>query len=337
MRAIGVAVCYMRKPVLLVWTLVCLCGSPLPGADVLTQRNDNGRTSLNLSETILTPSSLKSNGLFGKLYSRALDADAYAQPLYVSGLDINGQRRDVIFVATENNSVYAFEDDVTVASLEPLWHVNLGPAIPTAELSQDLGVKPDGCPNLTTEIGITGTPVIDRSNNLLYVVAKTKSVGQYTQFLCGLDLRTGAVLRKTVIQGSMPGRGPGSQHGHIDFQPLLELNRPGLLLDHGVLYIAFGSHGSIGDYHGWVFAYDARDFKSEATFITTPNTTGKYNGQGGIWQSGTGPAADGEGNVYVTVGNGGCDPQVGDYGDSLLKLRLQQGQFSVRGFFAPAD
>jgi hypothetical protein len=312
----------------------------LSSADVLTQRNDNLRSGLNLAETVLTPASVRMPGAFGKLYFRILDANAYAQPLYVTGLEIRKQSHNVIIVATENNTIYAFEDDPQNKNPQqpPLWKAQLSPSIPAEELSQDLGKGVGGCDNLTTQIGITGTPVIDRPNYVLYVVAKTKSAGQYEQMLYALELRTGEVLRKIAVQGSVVGRGVGSDaSGRIVFRPAIQLNRPGLLFDHGRLYVAFGSHCDVGDFHGWLFAYKPTTFELADVFVTTPTTVGEYNGQGGIWQSGTGPAADEAGNVYISVGNGGYDPSAGDYGDSVLKLRLQNEKFSVTGWFSPTN
>jgi hypothetical protein len=308
--------------------------------DVLTQRNDNFRSGLNLAETNLTPAALKSPGLFHKLYFRMLDADAYAQPLYVSDWQIQGKRHNLIFVATENNTVYAFEDDPleTNPFQAPFWKTNLGPSIPTEELSKDIGDSPSGCTDLTTVIGITGTPVIDRSNKVLYVVVKSKSPGGYAHTLYALDISTGKVVRKTVIQGSAPGKGIGSDaSGRIVFQPALQINRPALLLDHNCLYVAFGGHCDVGDFHGWLFAYNAADFKLIDTFVTTPNTVGKNNGQGSIWQSGAGPAVDADGNIFVTVANGGCDAAVGDFSDSILKLKMLNAKFSVVGWFTPTN
>jgi hypothetical protein len=310
------------------------------GVDVLTQRNDNFRSGLNLAETNLTPANLKSPGLFQKLYFRILDANAYAQPLYVSDLEINGKKHNLIFVATENNTVYALEDDPYEKNpyQAPLWRTNLGPSIPTEELSQDIGDGPAGYTDLTTVVGITGTPVIDRSNNVLYVVAKSKSANNYVHTLYALDFRTGKVLQKTLVQGSAPGKGIASNaSGRIVFQPAFQINRPALLLDHGRLYVAFGGHGDVGDFHGWLFAYNEADFKLIDIFITTPNSVGKYNGQGSIWQSGAGPAADAAGNIYITVGNGGYDAKIGDFGDSVLKLGLTNSKFSTLGWFTPTN
>ncbi len=333
-----------RRQALGIFQITCLIGTfKLFGADVLTQRNDNFRSGLNLAETNLTTASLKAPGLFHKLYVRLLDADAYAQPLYVADLEIRGRRHDVIFVATENNTVYAFDDDSRERrpNQPPLWRTNLGPSIPVAELNQDLVGPPPGCTDLTPVIGITGTPVIDHSNNVLYVVAKTKSSHQYANTLFALDLRTGKVMRKVVIQGSAAGRGMGSDaSGTIEFRPALQMNRPALLLDHDRLYAAFGSHCDTGDFHGWLFAYNAADFKLIDVFVTTPNTVGKYNGQGSIWMSGTGPAADETGSIYVTVANGGFDPNLGDFGDSILKLQMLHSaneRFSVVGWCTPTN
>jgi hypothetical protein len=329
-----------RRSHFAVHIVLLISACKLFGVDVLTQRNDNFRSGLNLAETNLTPAILKSPGLFQKLYYRILDANAYAQPLYVSDLEINGKKHNLIFVATENNTVYAFEDDPHEKNpyRAPLWRTNLGPSIPTEELSQDIGDGPTGYTDLTTVIGITGTPVIDRSNHVLYVVAKSKSANNYAHTLYALDFRTGNVLRKTLVQGSAPGKGIGSNaSGRIVFQPAFQLNRPALLLDHGRLYIAFGGHGDVGDFHGWLFVYNAADLKLIDVFITTPNTVGKYNGQGSIWQSGGGPAGDAAGNIYVTVANGGYDAKLGDFGDSVLKLEILNTKLSVVGWFTPTN
>ena len=317
-----------------------MSGFKLFGADVLTQRNDNFRSGLNLAETNLTPALLQSPGLFHKLYSRILDADSYAQPLYVSDLEMNGKKHNLIFVATENNTVYAFEDDPRARSPHqaPWWKTNLGPSIPTVELSQDIGDGPAGYTDLTTVIGLTGTPVIDRSNNVLYVVVKSKSSQGYAHTLYALDIRTGQVVQKVLVQGSVPGKGIGSDaSGRIVFQPAFQINRPALLLDHDRVYIAFGGHGDVGEFHGWLFAYEAADLKLIDIFVTTPNTVGKNNGQGSIWQSGAGPAADAAGNIYLTVGNGGYDAKLKDFGDSILKLQLVNDKFSMVGWFTPTN
>jgi len=329
-----------RQALITIHIVLLMSFSKLFGMDVLTQRNDNFRSGLNLAETNLTPALLKSPGSFHKLYSRLLDANVYAQPLYVSDLEIHGKKHNLIFVATENNTVYAFEDDARERSPDqtPLWKTNLGPSIPSEELSVDIGDPPSGCTDLTTVIGITGTPVIDRANKTLYVVVKSKVDQKYAHTLYALDIRTGDMMRKTVVQGSVPGKGIGSDaSGRLVFQPVVQINRPGLLLDHNCLYIAFGGHCDVGDFHGWLFAYNPADFKLMDVFVTTPNSVGKYNGQGSIWQSGAGPAADAAGNVYITVGNGGYDAKLGDFGDSVLKLELQNDKFSVVGWFTPTN
>ncbi|MGO8696881.1 MAG: hypothetical protein ACLQVY_04090 [Limisphaerales bacterium] len=310
------------------------------GVDVLTQRNDHLRSSLNSEETNLTPAAVKLPGAFHKLYTRLLDANVYAQPLYVSDLEIGGKKRNVIFVATENNTVCGIEDDPREKNPRQaaLWQRNLGPSIPTEELSADIGDPPSGWTDLTTIVGITGTPVIDRANNVLYVVAKTKSDNKYANTLYALDIRSGEIARKTVVEGSAPGKGIGSDaSGRIVFQPVFQINRPALLLDHDRLYVAFGGQGDAGLVHGWLFAYNPSDLKLIDVFITTPNTVGKNNGQGALWMSGTGPAADEEGNIYISVANGGCDAQLGDYGDSLVKLQFQNDKFSAVGWFTPTN
>jgi len=181
----------MMRRVSPVLFLLCLVGLTLERPafaqtdDVLTQRGDMGRTSAYLNEKTLSPANVKTP-TFHKLYFRFLDGNAYAQPLYVSGLTIGGKSLNVIYVATENNTVYAFEDDPTDQNPNkaPIWKVNLGPSISSVTLSNDLGKGDLGCVDLTTQIGITSTPVIDRTANVVYVVAKTKQGGStLTRFI----------------------------------------------------------------------------------------------------------------------------------------------------------
>ena len=289
-------------------------------------------------------------GQFGKLCFRLLDGNVYAQPLYVSQLEIphRGQR-NVLFVATEHNSVYAFDADDTNqnSTTAVIWGpVSLGRAVHSEVLSVGLGLPPGECVDLTTEIGITSTPVIDLASNTIYVVAKTKpddtNTENYAYTLHVLDIRTGVKLHQKLIQGN----GFGSVNGVITFNPKIQLNRPGLLLLNGVLYVAFGGHCDRQNYHGWLFAYDAADITRDPfdIYLTTPNTRGvKEDGEGAIWQSGQGPSADSDSNLYVMTGNGGFNPVQGangfftgsDLGNSFVKLKLIHGKFEVVDWFTP--
>ena len=297
----------------------------------------------NLSETTLTPSNVNS-AEFGKLFSRTVDGQVYAQPLVKTGVSITtGSHQgthDVIFVATEHDSVYAIDAHTGV----PLWHdsfiaPNIGvTSVPFAELTPN--------PDITPEVGITGTPVIDPAANVLYVVAKTREDGDgqthYVQRLHARSLSDGseqmggpAVIGDTIFDPNADftyvsgpfvfGSGDGAQDGKVYFNAMREMNRPGLTLANGRLYIAFGSHGDNGPYHGWVLGYDPSNLQLKAAWNTTPN-----GGLGGIWQGGGITAVDSDGYLYFETGNGTFDenldanglPSSGNYGDSFVKLAV---------------
>jgi PKD repeat protein len=302
--------------------------------NVLTQHNDNFRTGANLSESVLTVSNV-STSQFGKLFTRTVDGQIYAQPLYVNGLTISNKLHNVVYVATEHNSVYAFDADDPAGS-NALWHVNLGTSVPIADIN--------GCDDLKPEIGITSTPVIDLASNTMYLDAKTKVGSSHFQYLHALDILTGTEKfgGPVPIQGSVPGTGTGSDGVTLTFDPLFQHNRAGLLLLSNTVYVAFGSHCDYGNYHGWLFGYNATNLQQSTLFCTTPNGGGPAgpggdNGGGGIWGSGMGPAADSNGNIYVTTGNDKLDTGNVDYGDSLLKLGVSNNTLVVVDWFSPHD
>ncbi len=279
-----------------------------------THHNDNMRTGQNLNEIVLTPANVNA-ARFGKLLSYSLDGLSIASPLYVAGVAIPGQGvHNVVYVATEHDSVYAFDADGL--SAVPLWQQSfLGPGVTTVPAA-DTGE----CCDISPEIGITGTPVIDPATGTLYVVAKTKEgASTYVQRLHALDLATGAEKfgGPVVIQATVPGNGNGSSAGQISFDPLRENQRPSLLLSNRVVYVGFGSHGDHQPYHGWLLGYDASTLQQVMAFNVSPNADG-----GGLWQANGGPAADAAGNLYVISGNGAFDANTGgaDYGDSFLKI-----------------
>jgi len=295
--------------------------------NVLTHRYDLGRTGANLMETRLNVANVNPRQ-FGKLFSRAVDGQVYAQPLYVSRMELADQSiRNVVYVVTERNSVYAFDADDAEA-VDPLWHVNLGTPVLSTEISSNYR-------DLMPEVGITGTPVIDPASQTIYLVAKSKNTedGSYHQRLHALHLSTGQEQTGSPVEitASVAGTGAGSVDGNVSFDPLYQLNRPGLLLLNGVIYVAFGSHGNRGPHHGWLLGYDANTLQQVAVFNTTPDTDG-----GSIWQSGQGLVADGEGNIYVTTGNGPFDLQDGkrEYGNCALKFSTQNG-LSLVDYFTP--
>ena len=282
-----------------------------PGA--FTYHNDNARTGQNLQETVLTPANVNS-GQFGKLFSLPVDGYVYAQPLYMENVSVPGSGfHNLVFVATEHDSVYAFDADRAGAAI---WHVSfINPAAGiTTVPSGDVGTN-----DLVPEIGITSTPVIDPAAGTIYVLAKTKENGQYFHRLHALDITTGAERpgSPVITTATVAGTGDGSQNGQVTFNPLRQHQRSALLLSGGMVYIASASHGDNSPYHGWVLAYDANTLAFVSAFNATPN-----GGLGGIWMSGGGPAADAAGNLYVITGNGTFDANLGglDFGDSFLAL-----------------
>lgn len=305
--------------------------APTQGAQVLTQHNDNARSGANLSETVLNTSNVNAQ-TFGRLFSCAVDGNIYAQPLYVPQVAIPGKgTHDVVFVATEHNSVFAFDADAAAA---PLWHVKLGP--PIANPSSEIGNRYLPNYNLFPEIGITSTPVIDAATKTIYVEALSKEAGRYIHRLHALDIATGREKMggPVVIAGSAPGTGETSVGGRIAFDPKEHLERPALLLSHGLVYLTYGSQSDTDPYHGWVFAYSAANLHLAGLLNLTPD-----GHEGGIWQSGQGPAADAQGNVYLASGNGsfGPDPaHLNDYGNTFVKLGLPAGgKLPVLDWFTP--
>jgi hypothetical protein len=322
---------------------------PLTGySGVLTYHNDNARTGQYRQETVLTPANVNEKQ-FGKLFSFPVDGFVYAQPLYVTGVLIAGQLRNVVFVATEHNSVYAFDAESGLSA--PLWHRSfIDPAngittVPFQDTASPPGyagpgpVIPGGCTDLTPEIGITGTPVIDPATGTLYVVAKTKEVSganvAYEHRLHALDIRTGISRPGSgqTLRASVPGTTtPNDGNGSVLFQALRQNQRAALLLNNGVVSVAFSSHCTIRPYQGWVLAYDATTLALLGAFNVAPNDP---KGKGGIWHSGGGPAADASGNVFVLTGDGPFNAAAGgnSYSDSVLKLA--NGSLTVSDYFTP--
>jgi uncharacterized protein (TIGR03437 family) len=299
--------------------------------NVLTYHNDLARTGQNLNETVLAPSNLKT-GKFGELFSQHVDGQIYGQPLYLWGLSIPGNGvHNVVFVATEHDSVYAFDADSNAApNAAPLWHVSfLNPALGVTPVPADVLQ----CQAITPEVGITGTPVIDPASGTLYVAAMTlEDFGHaYVQRLHALDVTTGAERSGSpvVIQASVPGTGDGSST--VTFNPGLYKERAGLLLAGGLVYTTWSSHCDAGGYHGWVIGYDAKTLSQVSVYTSTPNWDA-----GAVWQGGAAPAADAAGNIFLVTGNGTFDANDGgsDLSDSVLKLSTSAG-LSVADYFTP--
>jgi hypothetical protein len=329
-----------KQTMRLISALVLTLFSAIPATcqvSVLTQHNDNARTGQNLNETVLNTSNVNQNG-FGKLFWRTVDGFIYAQPLYAPGLTIQGATHNVVYVATQHNSVYAFDADDPNAPA-PLWQVNLGTPVPSQDICIITGdTNPGDCPyyDISPEIGITSTPVIDTSTGIIYVVNRTKNTSNnsYHDFLHALDLLTGAerLAGPVEVTGQVNGTGAASQSGILTFDPTFHLQRPSLLLAGGVLYVCFGSVGDIGTYHGWVMTYNAATLQQEAIISITPNGT-----EGGIWSAGQGPVADAAGNIYIMTGNGDFSANSGgkDYGDSFLKF--SGPTLAVTDYFTPSN
>jgi hypothetical protein len=300
---------------------------------VSTYHNDNARTGQYTTETVLMPANVNASR-FGKLYSYPVDGHIYAQPLYMPQVAIPGNGvHNVVVVATQHNSVYAFDADSSSAT--PLWRVNfLNPDAGITTLSPaDVNAS-----DIVPEIGITSTPVIDVTSNTIYVVAATKENGTFYHRLHALDLASGAEKfgGPQPIQATYPGSARESLDGVLAFDSRFHLQRAALLLDKGQLYIAFASYGDFGAYHGWVIAYDATTLKQTGSWVSTPNGY-----QGGIWMSGCGISADADGNLYLSVANGPFDAfgeQPGlDFSDSVVKLKPQSGNLQLLDYFTPFD
>ncbi len=304
--------------------------------NVTTQHNDNSRSGANLQEAFLTPANVTESS-FGKLFSVVLDGQVYAQPLYVSNVKIPGQGvRNVVYVATMNNTVYALDADNPTRQY---WKANFGIAVKPA----DLGL--DG--NITYSIGILGTPVIDLATNTIYFVSRTETnvgtkTGTFTQSLNAIDIVTGAPKfgSPVAIKATYT-----TADGVLTFDPKIQNQRPALTLANGDIYIAWASHDDRGDYHGWVMAYKASNLAQDHVYsdtstaaTSTANTTGnapQTRAQGGIWQAGQGLTVDATGNVYFSSGNGSFEVSGGGVqqtGNSFVKL---SPALKLLDFFTP--
>ena len=302
-------------------------------ARLLTAQYDNMRTGANLNEKILTPANVNVEQ-FGKIFAYPVDGDVYAQPLYLPDVEIPGKgKHNVLFVATESDSVYAFDADGS--STTPLWRAKL--ADPGA------GIKPLSesdvrCFFIAPEIGITSTPVIDLKTGTLYVLARTKEskgllgAPEYKQKLHALAITTGAEKfgGPAEIKAAIPRAGGAS----IEFDPRAENPRAALLLSNGFVYLTWASSCDEGPYYGWVMAYDAQTLAQKAAFNTSPDT--RFSG---IWQGDAGPAADQNGNVYVVTGNGEFDgtTEGRNFGDTVLKLGTQGAGLKLLDYFTPSN
>jgi len=333
------AYAHLRRPRIsnvILWGSIlgfAITGSAQSGVNVTTYHNDNVRSGQNLHETALTPTMVQMS-TFGKLFSQPVDGQIYAQPLVLANLLIKGKGvHTVVYVATENDSVYAFDGNSNTGSnASPLWQVSfVNPAkgittVPSSDLGTDA---------IYPQVGITGTPVIDPNNSTLYVVAATKENGAYVQRLHALDATTGTEKfgGPVVIAATVKGTGAGSSGGSLSFDPFRSNQRPGLLLLNGGIYIAWASHGleTQFTFHGWVIGYNENNLKQISAYCITANGS-----SGGVWQSGDGLAADTLGNLFFMSGNGTFDANTGgqDYGMSYVKMATKGG-LNVVDYFTP--
>jgi hypothetical protein len=323
------------KPLTICGAVITFALSAIPAvAQVTTSQYDNQRTGATLHEKTLTPQNVNARQ-FGKLGAFKVEGAVYAQPLFVPAVEIPGKgTHDVLFVATEHDSVYAF--DAARPNDPPLWKVSfLDPVRGTIPLSEDM-VQ---CPFIRPEVGITSTPVIDIRTGTLYVLARTAirhAVGdnEYFQHLHALAITTGVEKfgGPKLIMASVPGRGAGRSNREVLFDPLHENPRAALTLANNNVYLTWASSCDVDPYHGWVIAYDLQTLAQKAVLNVNPDGS-----EAGIWLSDTGPAVDSEGYLYVPTGNGTFDATSGgrDYGDSVLKL--DGSSLAVRDYFTPFD
>jgi Immunoglobulin domain len=308
-------------------------GTSNSSVDVITYHYDNGRSGENLNETTLTPANVKS-ATFGKKGEFTVDGKVDAQPLYLSQITIGGQKKNVIYVATEHGSVYAFDaDSINGTTATFLWKVStLGPGETTSDNR--------GCSQVSPEIGITATPVIDRTRNAIYVVAMSKNAGgNYFQRLHALNLSTGAELfgGPQNITATYPGTGDNSSGGNVVFDPKQYKERPGLLQINGTIYTTWSSHCDIRPYTSWVMSFNADTLAQTSVLNLVPNGS-----EGGIWMAGTAPAADPAGNLFFILGNGDFDttlnasgfPANGNCGNCFVKLSTSNG-LKLADYFTP--
>jgi hypothetical protein len=314
---------------------------------VLTWRYDNTHSGANTQETVLTPANVNANS-FGKLFSLSVGGQVFAQPLYVPGLKMSdGQTHNVLFVATENDSVYAFDaDSNSGADAQPLWHDDfLTSAFGAGAGATPIPSEDTGSPDIAPNIGITGTPVINLSTDTMYVVAATKENGVYYSRLHAINIITGAEQPGSPVKitATVPGTGPGSSNGEVTFSPLWENQRSALNYYNGYVYIGYGAHGDLGDYFGWLFAYNASTLTQTAVMNFGPDSN-KGEG-GGLWAAGAGYPIDSDapgGRMFIVTGNGDLNSyppftSTTDLGESVIDISLANGKLTPTDAFTPCD
>jgi Chitobiase/beta-hexosaminidase C-terminal domain/Legume lectin domain len=328
-----------------VWVSFCVSAvslsaqTPTP-VPVLTWRYDLTHAGQNTNETALTPANVNPN-TFGKLFSLSVDSTVYAQPLYVPGLKMSdGLVHNVLFVATENDSVYAFDADSNGgANANPLWHVSLLTAAYGAGAGATAVPWADtGSPDVAPTVGITGTPTINPATNTIYLVANTKENGSYFSRLHALNIITGAEQAHSPVNitATVAGTGNGSSNGQLTFSALWENQRTALNYYNGYVYFGYGAHGDNGPWHGWLFAYDATTLAQSAVLCLSPNNYGS-----GIWASGAGMPIDQDatgGRMFLVTGNGthSTFPPFNantEFGESVVDFNLANGKLTPTDAF----
>lgn len=321
-----------------VLALICAAATARADVAVLTQHNNLARTGANLEETVLNTTTVNLNR-FGLVFTRTVDDQVYAQPLVMTNVDIPGNGpHNVVYVATVNDSVYAFDADDPAAST-PYWQVSFTNANAVPPCNTDMtGACGGNYIDFSGNMGIVSTPVIDPGSETIYVLVRTKEFGAaFVQRLHALDIRTGAEMANSpvTITATCAGNGDGSSANVLTFDPQKQNQRSALSLIDGVLYFAWASHCDWGPYHGWVAGYDATNLQQVVLYNDTPNGS-----NGGIWMSGQGIAADTNGNLFLSVGNGtegynGNPRDVINRGESFLKLTRAGTNLTVASWFTP--
>ncbi len=345
------------RPFSLIHTLTILSllvfASSTPAQNVTTQHNDIARTGAYTTETVLTPSNVNASS-FGRVFYYVVDGYVYTQPLYVANVTMGagtpqaGTKHNVVFIATEHDSVYAFDADSNLgANGKPLWQVTLLDSAHGAAAGETTVLPGDvGSTDIVPEIGVTGTPVIDPATNTMYLVSQSKLNNANVQRLHALDITTGAEKfgGPTVITASVPGNGQSSVNGMVSFDPLCENQRPGLLHLNGIVYIGFAAHYGCGKWHGWILGYNPTTLQQTGAWTSSPNGYGAS-----FWGSGMGLAANVPdpvghpyGYLYAATGNGNINPAVPytnamNYGISIIKLDLAGGAPTILDDFTPFD
>jgi len=302
---------------------------------VLTQHNDNTRSGWNDNETALTTSSVTVQR-FGAVFTLPVDDQVYAQPLVVGHVAVGDGYHNVAYIATVNNTVYAYDGD----NGNLYWQRSVtAPGMRPPRNTDMTGACGGGYQDFSGNIGIVGTPVIDAARGTMYFVARSTTGSTFVQYLHAVSIVDGSELAgsPTTITASDSGNGDGSVNGVIAFDAQRQNQRQGLTLLNGIVYVTFSSHCDWGPYHGWILGYDAATLQQRVVYDATPNGYA-----GGMWESGTGMAADAAGNLYVVTGNG----TVGDSADptsptnraeSALKLTLAGSTLRVASYFTPYD